>query len=109
MISNPFTDPKWARKTVASIDRWVEFVSDKTTRPIANLVRLIVFGLIALVAAITIIVLALVGISRGLNDLLDVWMSRDNAVWVSYFISSFIFVVIGTWLMRKRYPTKKTK
>ncbi|NBQ45174.1 MAG: hypothetical protein EBU37_03825 [Actinobacteria bacterium] len=38
MISNPFTDPKWATKTVAAIDRFVDFVSDKTTRPIANVV-----------------------------------------------------------------------
>lgn len=107
MISNPFTDPKWAKKTVAIIDRWVDFVSDKTTRPIANLVRLVVFGLIALVAAITIIILALVGISRGLNELLDIWLTRDDAVWVSYFILSSIFVAIGAWLMRKRYPGKQ--
>ncbi len=107
MISNPFTDPRWAKKTVAAIDRWVDFVSDKTTRPIANLVRLVVFGLIAMVAAVTIVVLALVGISRGLNDLLDIWLTRESAVWVSYFILSFIFLAIGSWLMRKRYPNKK--
>ncbi|MFM8688593.1 MAG: hypothetical protein ACKODR_07540, partial [Acidimicrobiaceae bacterium] len=71
MISNPFTDPKWAKKTVDAIDRWVDFISDKTTRPIANLVRLVVFGVIAVVATITIIVLALIGITRALNELLD--------------------------------------
>ena len=107
MISNPFTDPKWAKKTVAVIDRWIDFIRDKTTRPIANFVRLIVFGLIAIVAAITIIVLALVGLSRGLNELLDVWLTRDDAVWVSYFILSFIFVAIGAWLMRRRYPNRQ--
>ena len=107
MISNPFTDPKWAKKTVAAVDRWVDLISDKTTRPIANFVRLIVFGLIAIVAAITIIVLALVGLSRGLNELLYVWLTRDDAVWVSYFILSFIFVAIGAWLMRRRYPNKQ--
>ena len=107
MISNPFTDPKWATKTVAAIDRFVDFVSDKTTRPIANLVRLIVFGIIAMVAAITILVLALIGISRALNELLDVWLTRQDAVWVSYFVLSFIFVAIGAWLMRKRYPSKQ--
>ncbi|MFM8778273.1 MAG: hypothetical protein ACKOEF_03215, partial [Acidimicrobiaceae bacterium] len=64
MISNPFTDPRWAKKTVEAIDRWVDFISDKTTRPIANLVRLVVFGVIAVVATTTIIVLALIGISR---------------------------------------------
>ncbi|MFM7495347.1 MAG: hypothetical protein ACKO2A_15740, partial [Acidimicrobiaceae bacterium] len=89
MISNPFTDPRWAKKTVEAIDRWVDFISDKTTRPIANLVRLVVFGVIAVVAAITIIVLALIGISRALNELLDIWLTRQDAVWISYFILSF--------------------
>ena len=107
MISNPFTDPKWAKKTVASIYRWVDFISDKTTRPIANLVRLVVFGVIAVVATVTIVVLALIGISRALNELLDIWLTRQNAVWVSYFIMSFVFVAIGAWLMRKRYPNKQ--
>ena len=107
MISNPFTDPRWAKKTVEAIDRWVDFISDKTTRPIANLVRLVVFGVIAVVATITIIVLALIGISRALNELLDVWLSRQDAVWISYFILSLVFVAIGAWLMRRRYPSKQ--
>mgnify|MGYP000604085598 FL=1 len=107
MISNPFTDPRWAKKTVEAIDRWVDFISDKTTRPIANLVRLVVFGVIAVVATITIIVLALIGISRALNELLDIWLTRQDAVWISYFILSFVFVVIGAWLMRRRYPSKQ--
>ena len=107
MISNPFTDPRWARKTVEAIDRWVDFISDKTTRPIANLVRLVVFGVIAVVATITIIALALIGISRALNELLDIWLTRQDAVWISYFILSFVFVVIGAWLMRRRYPSKQ--
>lgn len=107
MISNPFTDPRWARKTVEAIDRWVDFISDKTTRPIANLVRLVVFGVIAAVATITIIVLALIGISRALNELLDIWLTRQDAVWISYFILSFVFVAIGAWLMRRRYPSKQ--
>jgi len=107
VISNPFTDPRWARKTVEAIDRWVDFISDKTTRPIANLVRLVVFGVIAVVATITIIVLALIGISRALNELLDVWLSRQDAVWISYFILSLVFVAIGAWLMRRRYPSKQ--
>lgn len=94
-------------KKLDAIDRWVDFISDKTTRPIANLVRLVVFGVIAVVATITIIALALIGISRALNELLDIWLTRQNAVWISYFILSFVFVAIGAWLMRRRYPSKQ--
>ncbi|NBP41409.1 MAG: hypothetical protein EBU68_01330 [Actinobacteria bacterium] len=41
------------------------------------------------------------------NELLDRWLTRQDAVWVSYFVLSFIFVAIGAWLMRKRYPSKQ--
>ena len=107
MISNPFTDPKWANKTVAIIDRWVGFVRDKTTRPVANIVRGIVFGIIATVAALLIIVLGLIGLARGLHELLDIWLSRPNAVWLSYFILAFIFVGVGALMMRKRHSRTK--
>ena len=107
MISNPFTDPRWAKKTVDAIDRWVDFVSDKTTRPVANLVRGVVFGLIAVVAAITVTVLIFIGLTRGLNELLDVWLNRENAVWISYFILSILFASAGALLMRKRHPKQK--
>ncbi|MFM8688244.1 MAG: hypothetical protein ACKODR_05745 [Acidimicrobiaceae bacterium] len=69
--------------------------------------RLVVFGVIAVVATITIIVLALIGISRALNELLDIWLTRQDAVWISYFILSFVFVAIGAWLMRRRYSSKQ--
>ena len=108
MISNPFTDPRWAKKTVAAIDRWVDFVSDKTTRPIANLVRGVVFGLIAAVTAVTILALGLIGLTRLINELLDIWVDRATAVWISYFILSFLFVGIGAWLMRKRHSNHKS-
>ncbi len=107
MISNPFTDPKWANKTLALIDQLVGFVRDKTTRPLANLIRGIVFGLIAIVAGLLVFVLFLIGLARGVQEFLDIWMSRPNAVWVSYFILSAIFVGAGAMLMRKRHPYEK--
>lgn len=108
MISNPFTDPRWASKTVDAIDRWVDFISDKTTRPVANLLRAIVFGLVASVAAAIIFVLLLIGLTRLVNDLLDIWLGRSTAVWLSYFLLSALFAVLGAWLMRKRRPKAKS-
>lgn len=106
MISNPFTDPRWAKKTVDAVDRWVDFVSDKTTRPLANIIRFVVFGVVGSVAAITILVLLLISLTRGMNELLDVWFSRETSVWVSYFALSLLFVLAGSWLMRKRQAKK---
>ena len=107
MISNPFTDPKWANKTLALIDQLVGFVRDKTTRPLANLIRSIVFGLIAIVAGLIVFILFLIGLARGVHEFLDIWLTRPNAVWVSYFVLSAIFVGTGAILMRKRHASEK--
>jgi hypothetical protein len=107
VISNPFTDPKWAEKTLRLIDRTVGFVRDKTTRPLANLVRAIVFGVILIVAALLMFIFGLIGLVRAFNELLDIWLTRPTAVWVSYFILSAIFVGAGAILMRKRHAYEK--
>jgi len=107
VISNPFTDPKWANKTLALIDQLVGFVRDKTTRPLTNLIRGIVFGLIAIVAGLIIFILFLIGLARGVHEFLDIWLTRPNAVWVSYFVLSAIFVGAGAILMRKRHVHEK--
>lgn len=103
MISNPFTDPKWADKTLRLIDRTVGFVRDKTTRPLANLLRAIVFGVISIVAGLLIFIFGLIGLVRACNELLDVWLSRPTAVWVSYFVLSALFTGLGALMMRKRH------
>ena len=105
MISNPFTDPNWADKTLRLIDRTVGFVRDKTTRPLANLVRAIVFGVILMVAGLLIFIFGLIGLVRAFNELLDVWLTRPTAVWVSYFLLSLLFTSLGALLMRKRHQT----
>jgi hypothetical protein len=49
-------------------------------------------------------VIFLIGLMRALNSLLDIWWSRDTAVWASYFIIGAIFVVLGALSMRQRSP-----
>lgn len=105
MISNPFTDPKWANKTVDIIDRCVGFVRNKTTKPFANLLRAIVFGIIATVAGFVVFVLGLIGLARGLQELLDIWLTRPNAVWISYFVLAILFSGTGAMMMRKRHAS----
>ena len=105
MISNPFTDPRWAEKTLRLIDRTVGFVRDKTTRPLANLVRAIVFGVILIVAALLMFIFGLIGLVRAFNELLDIWLTRPTAVWVSYFVLSLLFTSLGALMMRKRHRT----
>ena len=104
MPSNPFTDPQWASRTVDSIDRIVAFVRDRTTRPAVAIVRGLIFGSMALVGAVFVVIVLVVGGIRALHSLLDIWWSRDPAVWASYLIISGVFCVIGMLLMRRRHP-----
>jgi len=92
MPSNPFTDPQWASRTVDAIDRIVAFVRDRTTRPAVAIVRALIFGSMAIVGAIFVLIV------------LDIWWSRDTAVWASYLIIGAVFCIAGMLLMRRRHP-----
>jgi hypothetical protein len=44
---------------------------------------------------------------RGLQAALDSVVSHEVSVWLSYFILSALFLVVGILLMRKRYTPKE--
>jgi ABC-type antimicrobial peptide transport system permease subunit len=103
MASNPLNDPEWATRAVDFIDRIVGSIRKYTTQPLIIVARGIVFGLLAGFGIVVALVLALIGLSRGLQSALDAVFEHEVSVWVSYFILSVIFLVIGIVLMRRRY------
>ena len=103
MASNPLNDPEWATRAVNLIDRVVGTIRKYTTQPLVVVARGIVFGLLAGFGVVVGLVLVLVGLTRGLQSALDAVFERDVSVWVSYFILSAIFLVVGAVLMRRRY------
>lgn len=103
MVSNPLTDPEWAERTVDFIDRWVQTVRKYTTQPLVTTARGIVFGLLGAFGVVGIVVLLVVGLTRGLQAALDAVVDHQAAVWISYFILSAVFLVLGIILMRRRY------
>jgi hypothetical protein len=103
MVSNPLTDPEWADRTVDFIDRVVSTVRRYTTQPLVTTARGLVFGLLGSFGIVGILVLLIVGLTRGLQAVLDSVVNHDAAVWISYFILSAVFAVIGFILMRRRY------
>ena len=111
VVSNPFTDPNWAERTVDAIDRWVSTIRRYTTQPVITVARGLVFGLLAVFGAVTALVLLLIGLPRGLQGALDAVVDRDAAVWISYFVVSGLFALAGVALMRKRHspPDRSTK
>ncbi|TRZ72994.1 MAG: hypothetical protein D4R95_04245 [Actinobacteria bacterium] len=104
MPSNPFTDPQWASRTVDAIDRIVGLVRDRTTRPAVAIVRALIFGSMAVVGAVFLVIILVIGCIRGLHSFFDIWWSRDTAVWASYLFIGVFFCTIGMLLMRRRHP-----
>ena len=109
MVSNPLTDPDWAKRSVDFIDRFVQLVRNYTTKPLVYTARGVVFGFIALFGVIATVVLVLVGSMRGLNSALDAAFERDKAVWATYFILGGLLLIIGFVLMRRRFADDDTK
>jgi hypothetical protein len=58
----------------------------------------------AIVGTMFVVIIVVIGCIRGLHSLLDIWWSRDTAVWVSYLIIGGFFCTIGMLLMRRRHP-----
>ena len=94
MAFKSLSDPKWATRAVDLLDRVLDGVRNRTTKPLIIAVRAIVFGLLIAVGASVAFVFALIGLFRGANELFDLWWDRDTAVWVSYVVLGSLFVLI---------------
>ena len=107
MVSNPLTDPEWADRSVDFIDRIVSTIRRYTTQPLVKTARGIVFGLLGVFGIGGIIVLLIIGLTRGLQAALDAVVNHEAAVWISYFILSAAFGLLGALLMRRRYTEEE--
>ncbi|MEL6891636.1 MAG: hypothetical protein AAFP84_08575 [Actinomycetota bacterium] len=103
MPGNPLTDPNWAESTTEQVVKLVDNVKAKTTKPAVLAARGLVFGLLAIFLGLLALVLVLITMTRMLQDLaFDSWMSRERAVYVSYFAVGGILSLIGLFLFKKR-------
>lgn len=103
MAGNPISDPDFPRKAADLIDRVVGAVRDRTTKPLVALTRSIVFGSIVAVVAVALVVLVLIAVMRGVQELFELAISERRAVWASYFVVGFSFILVGALLMRARH------
>lgn len=90
------TGGDWPAQAADAIVNAVETVRDRTTTPIMKLARGLVFGIFAGTIIITIVVLAIIGVIRLLDETLP------SGVWLPYFILGVIFTAIGTLVFRRR-------
>ena len=105
MAGNPISDPEFPKKTVDFIDRVVGAIRDRTTKPVVTVTRGIVFGSMVAVVAVSLVVLLLIAVMRGSQELFELVLSERRAVWASYFVVGGSFILIGALLMRSRHSS----
>lgn len=103
MPSNPLTDPDWAGRSVDFIDRVVATIRRYTTSPLLKTARGLVFGLLGAIGLISAFTLLCIVLVRGLQSALDAVVDHPTSVWISYFILSAVFLLIGIVLLRRRH------
>lgn len=103
MPSNPLTNPNWAADVADKVESLVGSVRDKTTTPVLKGARFIVYGFLAALLGLTLLALVLIAATRGLQALLDLFLSWPRAVYISYLAVGGILSLVGLFLLRKRH------
>jgi len=102
MAGNPLTDPNWASDVTDTIVSTVDKVRDRTTKPLVMLARGLVFGLLTAFLASFVLVVVIIGASRGLISALEWPFDHDSAVWISYLVLGGLLCIGGMVAMGKR-------
>lgn len=92
--------PDWPQQATETIVDFVDNVKHKTTEPATKVVRAIVYGIAIVLLGVPAVIMLLVGIVHGLNQLATGWL--DLGVWLVYLVLGVIFTIAGAILWRKR-------
>ena len=88
--------PDWAAQTADTIERAVVGLRSKTTDPIERVVRIVVYGIVAAVLGITVVVLLTIALVRALDIVLP------SGVWAADLLLGGIFTIVGLFLWTRR-------
>ena len=86
----------WTTDLLDRLDHYIDVVRSNTTDRLVRIARLVVFGVIALIAGTMAGLLALIALIRVLDVLLP------QEVWLPYVILGAIFLIAGLFLWSKR-------
>lgn len=102
MPANPLTNPNWATETTDQLVSLIDTVRSQTTQKVVYAARGAVFGVIALMLGVFIVVIATIGLMRAFQSLLELAVGWDRAVYLSYLIVGALASIVGLVLFRKR-------
>lgn len=102
MTRQPAREPDWATRSLDALDRGIDAVRRRTTRPAVGIVRGVVFAAVIVTAVVMAAVLTLIICVRGVHALLGIWWSDETATWVGYLVLGGVFVAVGAIAMSRR-------
>ena len=99
---SPRTGPPegWSQQAADTVVDLVDNVRSKTTGPLLTAAKAIVYGIIAAVLGIVVLVLLSVALMRLINVYLP------DQVWLAYFLVGGLFTLVGAVVWAKRGPTE---
>jgi hypothetical protein len=98
MTSEQSLRDDWAAQLTEKVGQVVALIRDRTVLPVEKFVRAAIFGVMAFLVVIFVLVASVIGLIRLLNN--EVF---DQRVWASYLLVGGIFVVIGAFISRMRH------
>jgi arginine exporter protein ArgO len=88
----------WTTEAVDTIEKVVGAVRERTVVPAHRISRFIVFGMFAAFAALTAVLLLVLGVFRGAV------LIAQGEVWAAWLVLGGIFVLLGMVAWSKRSP-----
>jgi hypothetical protein len=91
----------WPAQATDAVVRAVDTVRDKTTGPLQTASRGVVYGVMAGVLGIMVLVLLIIALVRATDALVGLVVDPPN-IWLTYLIVGVIFLVGGWFVFRRR-------
>ena len=94
----------WPAQAADRIVDLVDTVRDKTTGPVQTAARGAVYGLVAFILGVVVVVLLIIFAIRGLDILVDEFIPWGG-IWLPYLILGVLFIGAGSVMFRRRRQT----
>lgn len=94
--SSSLSAPDWPAETADTIERVVASLRSKTSEPVERVARVLVYGLLAAVLGVAVLVLFTIALVR----FVDVYLPGD--VWSAHLLVGVLFTLVGLFLWSRR-------
>ncbi len=103
MVSSQETAPDWAEQQADRVITFIDTVKGFTTDKVVLILRLVVFGLVAVVFAGAAILLLVIIVVRLADAYLPIGAGVGDAGWAAHLFIGSLFAVLGfgAWLSRR--------